>query len=944
MQDTRRRRLMERERELAAIDRALGAARAGTGSLVLIEGPAGIGKSGLLDAAAQRGAAEGLLVLRGRGAELEQALPFGVARQLLSPALAALAQEDRRRVLGGAADGAASVLAERPAPGPEGPGDLAASVDALHWLVHGLTGLPQAGAGVLLLVDDLQWADRSTVRLLVRLAVGLDELPVAVVLALRTGEPVPRELLARLRGAAGALPLRPATLSPAAVATLVRETLDPDASPALCDACAKATGGNPFLVRELVAHLREVGAPTTPAGTFELAGMVPDSVVRSVLLRLARLPPAATELARAGATLGPDTPLRLAAAVAGLSFDAAQEAAEALDAAGLLHAAEPLRLAHPLIAGAVQEEMSQLARSDGHRRAAEVLTAEGAPADRVAAHLRHTVPRGDAWAVGVLRAGGADSMARGEAAGAVALLERALVEPPTATERPGLLVELAYAEAANGSPRALDHLEESRRSTDDPRTVALMLQAMSRLLFARGQPHAAVHAAEQGRELLHPDDPLAGRILASQLANMFFVPGRWTETERLLDELEAGLDSGRWPRERLLLAQLATRRGVWDLEPAHRTATLAREILAIPPDVGEVWQGDPSLAAALIYVDEFALAEQVLDRMDEQARRTRSPISAAMADHWRAEALLRQGRIDAAVEAAQRALAVGDMGWTSEVAWTSAVLARARLELGDRDGAGEAIAAGRDVDPGLLPHGFWLAARAEVALASGHPEAALRDFLAAGAHLRDRYALDNPAVVPWRSGAARACVSLGDTGRAAGLAAQELELARRAGIPRALAGALRAGAAAAGGASAVTALREAVELLEPSAARLEQAHVRLDLGVALRRTRQQRAAREQLELALGLARELGATATAEPAYLELRRSGSRPVPAERDRSTLTPAETRVAELAARDHSNAEIAELLVVTPRTVEWHLTQTYRKLGIRSRAGLRDALDRLG
>jgi DNA-binding NarL/FixJ family response regulator len=110
----------------------------------------------------------------------------------------------------------------------------------------------------------------------------------------------------------------------------------------------------------------------------------------------------------------------------------------------------------------------------------------------------------------------------------------------------------------------------------------------------------------------------------------------------------------------------------------------------------------------------------------------------------------------------------------------------------------------------------------------------------------------------------------------------------------------------------------------------------------LRQARQTRAAREVLDRAVVLARQRGATATARRAHRELRLSGARPTrgPDDQQATRLTPGERRVAELAAQDLSNARIAQRLFITLRTVESHLTQTYRKLGIRSRAGLAQAL----
>ena len=871
--------LLEREREIGVLSEALDRACDGNGAIVVIEGHAGIGKSRLLEATTREARERGLLCMRGRGAELEREMPFGVARQVLGRAALELEHSDRESLLEGLAAGAGSVLAERYAPQAGDPVGQAASVDALYWLVYQLTRLGAGGRrarGALIAVDDAQWADASSLRLLVRLAVDLEELPIAVVVAVRSGEAAEDDLLTRLRGYAGVRVLRPATLTDGGVAVLVRGALGDEAAPELCRACAEVTGGNPFLVCELLASLRADGVAPTAGAAAGLAGMVPESVLHSVVLRLSRLPATSRALAEAAAMLGPDAPLRVGAAVAELTNDDAGRAADGLVAAGLLRIGDPLRFAHPLIGEAIAAEMSQLARSRAHRRAAEQLLADGGSPERIGAHLNLTAPAGDEWVVSVVRAAATECTARGEAAVAVRLLERALAEPPPVADRSALLVQLALAGAANGSPQALERLSESREVTDDPRQRARTLQAMSRLLFARGETGAAVQAAVQGRAEIGPDDPLAGRILASQLAAMFFLPGAWTETDRLLGELEDGLRTGRWPSEPLLLAQLTTRRAVWRGEGAERVRPLAEAALAATPVAGELFQGDPSIACALVFVDEYALAERFLVRMAEHARRTGSPIYARMTALWRGTMRYRQGWVADAAADAQRALDLDGLERSSETGWSGALLACARLELADLDGARAAIAAGMRGDPALLPHGFLLHARGELALTAGDAAGALRDFTAAGTHLRERYSLDTPGVLPWRSGAAMALAAQGEGARGFELAQVELADARRSRAPHAVGRALRAAAAASSAMQRIALLDEAVRVLGPSGAQLEHVRALCDLGAALRLARMTRPAREHLERARELARTLGTTATAQRAYRELRLSGARP--------------------------------------------------------------------
>jgi DNA-binding CsgD family transcriptional regulator len=199
----------------------------------------------------------------------------------------------------------------------------------------------------------------------------------------------------------------------------------------------------------------------------------------------------------------------------------------------------------------------------------------------------------------------------------------------------------------------------------------------------------------------------------------------------------------------------------------------------------------------------------------------------------------------------------------------------------------------------------------------------------------------NPAFMPWRSQAALALLQLERPDEAAPLAREELELARVWGAPRALGAALRAVGLVEGGERGLVLLREAVELLSDSPAKLEQAKARTELGAALRRGNQRAKAREQLRRAVELATICGATPLAARAESELLATGARPRRiALSGLESLTPSERRVAELAAQGPTNREIAQALFVTPKTVEVHLSSVYRKLGISSRSQLGRAL----
>jgi DNA-binding CsgD family transcriptional regulator len=221
-------------------------------------------------------------------------------------------------------------------------------------------------------------------------------------------------------------------------------------------------------------------------------------------------------------------------------------------------------------------------------------------------------------------------------------------------------------------------------------------------------------------------------------------------------------------------------------------------------------------------------------------------------------------------------------------------------------------------------------------VAQGRVAEGLKDILAVGT-LLTRSLVTSPAALSWRSEAALAHLALGDHESAERLAEEELELARAFGAPRALGVALRAAGVVAGGDRGASLLREAIYALERGDARLERARALADLGAMLRRRNRRTEARELLREALDAAHRAGARPLAEYAETELRATGARPRRVVlRGLDSLTASERRVAELASQGLTNREIAQMLFITARTVEGHLTSVFRKLQLDSRNGL--------
>ncbi|MGB8876477.1 MAG: AAA family ATPase, partial [Solirubrobacteraceae bacterium] len=293
--------LVERGEELRALHRSLEQARLGGGQFVVVEGPAGIGKTSLLDACVERGVGLGLTVLRARGDEVAMESPFSAVRELLWPGVS----NSRVSSLAGAAQFAAPVF-EVVADEGETRDRVGAVLHGLYWLVANLADRRP----LLLILDDAHWIDPASARFLLYLARRIESLPVFLLAAARPGEGAdPIGVVPALSAVADTI-LRPSPLSELGAGVLVRRELGPRADDELCRSCREATGGNPFYLQALTAALRSEGGRPTVELARKVRALGTGALGRSLLVRLARLGQECERLAQAVAVLGPDSPLR----------------------------------------------------------------------------------------------------------------------------------------------------------------------------------------------------------------------------------------------------------------------------------------------------------------------------------------------------------------------------------------------------------------------------------------------------------------------------------------------------------------------------------------------------------------------------------------------------------------------------------------------------------
>ena len=269
--------LLEREDDLARISGSLEQARDGRGTLLVVEGPAGVGKTALLAEARAIAESSGMQVLRSRGAELEREFAFGVVRQLLEPVLRGV--DDPEGLFQGPAGVAAGLLGLPGAPAHDGA--AFADQDSSFAVLHGLYWLCADLAGrqpLCVLVDDAHWADAPSLRFLSFLVPRLEELPVAPCVGARPREAREQAALLESLAADGAAwAVTPAPLTAAGVAELLTLELGAAPGPAFAGACHRATGGLPFLVRQVVAGLRRAGSrpPRPPPRSWSASAAGP---------------------------------------------------------------------------------------------------------------------------------------------------------------------------------------------------------------------------------------------------------------------------------------------------------------------------------------------------------------------------------------------------------------------------------------------------------------------------------------------------------------------------------------------------------------------------------------------------------------------------------------------------------------------------------------------
>jgi DNA-binding CsgD family transcriptional regulator len=925
---------VERDAEVERISAALEGAAGGEGQLVVVEGPAGIGKTCLIEIARTKAKEMGFGRLHAVGDEPDRGLPWGVVRQMAERSAARYSGDVRERILAGPAGAAIRALDEVAERGTDEV-ELARTLHKLWWVAADLS----ADRPLLITVDDAQWADLPSLRFLAYLSRRLSDLSLALVIGTRpvkeAGGP-----LAELSAARTGAHLVPRPLSVQGIGVLA----GPEVAEPVAAALHAASGGNPFFAEQLAAELDRRGlAVADPASAAAVRTLAPQTVARSVL---ARHGPDEAALAGAAAVLGARTELALAAGLAGLEPSEANDAADALRRDHILSDdTAAVEFIHPVVREAVLAGVPAGERAELHALAARALRAMGASPDRVAGHLLHAPAGAFDGAAALLRAAGARALATGDAATAAALLRRAgKEEPPTDNQE----AELGRALLRAGEPgQAREVLLAAAARAPTGRTRAERLAAAADATAAIEGPAAAT--AELRQTIDAWDGSREDRlVLDARLAVIAaFALGGEPGSGRHL----AGFADlpGRSAEERMLLSMLA-QRALYEPRPAAEvcqiaTRALGRGALATDPAADLLAWG--IAVHALSSADAFDEAEEEIAFARARVLPGGTPAEFSvigMTSAYQAWLLGDLRRCEAEATGALEALPMLDPGPLREallaVATRHAV--HAQLELGKVEAAAAAVAAYDAVAaPGpelSVPVSRLRLARAALALARDDPGGALAQ--ARRLESEERAAGAESVIIGWRTLAALALARLGREAEARPVVDEQLALARHFGAKSELGAALRLQARI-DGERRLELLEEAVAALEEVPARLVLAGALADLGEALGVAGRRTQAREPLTRAVDLAEALGARPLAQRALDGLAALGDRPRRlAESGIDELTASERRVAQLAAGGRTNREIAQELFVTPKTVENHLRHAYAKLGVGGRRELAGAL----
>jgi DNA-binding SARP family transcriptional activator len=668
--------LVGRHEQLAALRAAWRRASAGAAAVVLVAGEAGSGKTRLLAELASTARADGATVLAGRCME-DGIVAFAPFTEAL------------RHHIGDDAGGLpAWVVSEIARLLPELESEAAIPAGEPHDVRHRLFEAVAAAIGhvarrtpVLLVVEDLHWADVATLRMLAHVIATVVWAPLLVAGSMRPEDadavPALHALLGDLRRERRLERVALGGLSEAEAGDLAAAWLGTGASPpGLSEALHRRTGGNPLFIEELVRHVVE-SQPGRPADALVAAAgtEVPLGVQSVIDRRLSRLPEPAGQAVRIAAIAGEDFALADVAAAGGMSDDLVADGLDAAVRAGLVDesaVAGQYRFAHALIREAVLAGLTATRRALLHRRMAEVL--EALPADRrerrmpeLARHLLDARPLVDGATAASSALQAADQAMRGLAyEGAADFLERALAGDLDERDpvRAEVLLALGAARLRSGdapsADRLFDEVAELARALDDHELLARAALGIAGLTVNVGPVRDGVRALlEEALAGVAPASPLRPRLLARLAIEVYRVQPATLREQLSADALSAGRSVG----GRALLEALGARHvALWDPAHVEERLGIADELVAAASSLGEreaELQGVNWRVVDLIELGEVESARMAIAEHERLAGDLRLPAYAWYVPLWRAMLALLAGRLDEAARLSEEGERIG---------------------------------------------------------------------------------------------------------------------------------------------------------------------------------------------------------------------------------------------------------------------------------------------
>jgi tetratricopeptide (TPR) repeat protein len=931
--------LVERDQEMARLNRLLFEGSRGASRLAVISGAVASGKTALLHAVTDTASARGIRVLPAVASASEQRFPYAILEQLYQGIPAHLRRARSRPGIEAAWSALLPDQADLPL------------LQEFHSTLDELTD----DAPLLIAIDDAQFADLQSLRCLAYCLrrCRSEGLSIVVSRGSLTGPAAP--VLDELLHEPNVCHVRLGPLTVGGVTTLLTQELGPEDAERQAAAFHDMTGGNLLLLRGLLddrfSRLTRDPLATAPKTAAPVAGELFRQAALSCVYRGG---PAHRRVAHGIALLGDATSTSLLTRLVEVEERLVRQSAEALTEVGILHGghfrSEAVRSA--LLDDLVPDDLGPL-----HHRAARLLYEEGAAPIDVARHLLgHEMPEPvEEWIPQTLRDAVQPAIAANRRELAMNCLQMA--QRCGTDEREALVLQATMVQAMwpfnpLSQMRRLQALAGPAGSGLLPAPHSLPVVVG---LLGIGQVEEAAAGAEQLSRAAaeNPSTELDTGLRCIRLILTSTYPGH-PELRPFLQQEEQrfgpGDGDGGDPSfdralESPLLTALQALRTVLSGGADERAVRAAERVLETARFNDRPMMTVNAALQTLVYADRHATATTWCDRMIERASQRGATGLLAYCCALRAQVSLRAGRLQEAVRYAERALQeLPERGWGVTVGLPLAMPVTAHTAMGNHEAAAELLA--RPVPEEMFQSRFglhYLYARGRHQLATGRQHAALTDFRACGAKMA-AWGLDSPAILPWRLGAAETWLALGSQEKAVRLVEEHLELAGQ-GPSRTRGTALRVLAATRPLTERPALLQEAVETLQANGAWYDMARALADLAEAHKQLGDLDTSRLMTRRALWLADSCGAGELSR----SLQRTPGRSALSEAARtgedttafSELSDAESRVAALAASGYTNREIADKLYITISTVEQHLTRVYRKINIRQRRELPASLD---